>query len=203
MLSDGSSVWSFGTLKSYHVLILGSCSFIGFQFWRSAQTFPKRAFRYYYIIFYSFRFFAPVSHHFLESSYITSLHSIFYTTTLHTEASTILATARNKRNSLESCNNIWLTFRIIQNVTLNAKLLTTPVETSHARWEAGAPQGRRQQLVMWTRRDASQVWERTTATSADKPCRPPPAAAVTTRPGAARRKPQCSAVFLTTASRSV
>lgn len=124
MLSNGSSVWSFGTLKSYHLLILGSCSFIGFQFWRSARTFPKRAFRYYYIIFlFVSSFFAPISRHFPESSCIISLHSILYTTVLNTEASFILETARSKRNSGESCSNIWLTFRIIRNVTLNAKLV--------------------------------------------------------------------------------
>lgn len=73
--------------------------------------------------FYWFRLFAPISRHFPESSFIISLHSILYTRILHTEVSTILETARSKRNSGESCSNIWLTFRIIQNVTLNTKLV--------------------------------------------------------------------------------
>lgn len=54
---------------------------------------------------------------------------------------------------------------------------------------------------MSTRRDTIQGRERTTATSAAyKPYRPPPTATVTTRPGAARRKPQGAAVFLTLAA---
>lgn len=88
-----------------------------------------------------------------------------------------------------------------RNFTLDTKLFTIPAEPSLARWTEGESITRRQQFVMSTRRDTIQARERTTAKSAAwKPYRPPLTTTVTTRPGAARRKPQGSAVFLTLAA---
>ena len=103
----------FGLLFIYWFSILAQC-----------QNVPETSFS---ILLHHFSirfvFFAPISRHSPESSCIISLHSILYTAILHTEASTVLETALSKRNSGESCGNIWLTFRIIQNVTLNAELV--------------------------------------------------------------------------------